>query len=131
MLKGEKTMESKQLAIAIALAMDKKKAQEIRAVQVDDLTVLADYFVMATGNSTTQVSAIADEVEFQLAQQDIRPLHIEGHDSKRWILMDYGDVIVHVFTPDAREFYDLEHLWADGKPLPLADAINAQRETEA
>lgn len=123
-------MDSKELATKIAIAMDKKKALEIRAVQVEDLTILADYFVMATGNSTTQVSAIADEVEFQLEQLGIRPARVEGHDSKRWILMDYGDVIVHVFTPDAREYYDLEHMWADGKPLPLAQAINEAREAQ-
>lgn len=123
-------MDSKQIAVAAAIAMDKKKALEIRAVQVDDLTILADYFVMATGNSTTQVSAIADEVEFQLGKLGVKPIHIEGHDSKRWVLMDYGDVIVHVFTPDAREYYDLEHMWADGNQLPLADAINAAREAQ-
>ena len=76
------------------------------------------------------MSAIADEVEFQLEQLGIRPARVEGHDSKRWILMDYGDVIVHVFTPDAREYYDLEHMWADGKPLPLAQAINEAREAQ-
>ena len=123
-------MDSKELATRIAIAMDKKKALEIRAVQVEDLTILADYFVMATGNSTTQVSAIADEVEFQLEQLGIRPARVEGHASKRWILMDYGDVIVHGFTPDAREYYDLEHMWADGKPLPLAQAINEAREAQ-
>lgn len=123
-------MDSKQLAIEIAIAMDKKKALEIRAVEVEDLTILTDYFVMATGNSTTQVSAIADEIEFRLGQLGRKPNHVEGHDSKRWILLDYGDVIAHVFTPDARDYYDLEHMWADGKQLPLAEAINAANHEE-
>ena len=120
-------MDSKELATRIAIAMDKKKALEIRAVQVEDLTILADYFVMATGNSTTQVSAIADEVEFQLEQLGIRPARVEGHDSKRWILMDYGDVIVHVFDRQNRLFYDLERIWRDGKKIGLSD-LDASEE---
>ncbi len=112
-------MESFALATKIARILDKKKAQEVKALKVRDLTVLTDYFVIASGTSTTQVKSLAEEVEFQLEQEGIRPLRTEGYDSKNWILLDYGEVIVHVFYPQTREFYDLEHLWADADPVEI------------
>lgn len=108
-------MESLQLATRIARVLDQKKAVEVKVLKVRDLTVLTDYFVIASGSSSTQVKSLAEEVEFQLEQQGVRPLRTEGYDSKRWILLDYGTVIVHVFYPEARDFYDLEHLWADAE----------------
>ena len=118
-------MESKELAIQAAIALDKKKATNIKVIKVHDITVLTDYFVIANGNSTTHVGALADEVEFQLGQQGEKPNHIEGTDSKRWILMDYGSVIVNVFTPDTRDFYGLEHQWADGEELDISADLEA------
>ena len=115
-------MDSFELATCIARILDKKKAQDLKVLKVRDLTVLTDYFVIASGSSTTQVRSLAEEVEFQLG---VRPLRTEGYDSKNWILLDYGEVIVHVFYPQAREFYDLEHLWAD------ADPVEVQLDTEA
>ncbi len=112
-------MESLQLATAIARVLDKKKAGEVKVLKVRDLTVLADYFVIATGTSTTHVKSLAEEVEFQLDQQGVKPLRTEGYDSKNWILLDYGEVIVHVFYPEARRFYDLEHLWADAEECQM------------
>ena len=103
-------MESLQLATAIARVLDKKKASDVKVLKVRDLTVLADYFVIATGTSSTHVKSLAEEVEF---------LRTEGYDSKNWILLDYGEVIVHVFYPEARSFYDLEHLWADAEPVDM------------
>ena len=111
-------MESKELAIALARALDAKKARNIR---VHDLTTVTDYFVIATGTSTTHVGALADEADFQLGRQGVNVLRTEGHDGKRWILLDYGSVIVHVFTQEAHDFYDLEHLWADGEPMPESE----------
>lgn len=90
-----------------------KKAKDIRVLKVEDLTVLTDYFVIGTGSSATQVKALADEVEYQLGQAGVKPLRREGMDARNWILLDYGTVIVHVFYPETRDFYDLEHLWAD------------------
>ena len=113
-------MESKQLAIAAAKVLDKKKAASVKALRVRDLTVLADYFVIASGTSATHVKSLAEEVEFQLEQQGVKPLRTEGMDARNWIILDYGEVIVHVFYPEARSFYDLEHLWADGEELDLA-----------
>lgn len=117
-------MDSLQLATCIAQVLDKKKAQEVKVLKVRDLTVLTDYFVIASGTSTTQVKSLAEEVEFQLEQKEVRVLRAEGYDTKNWILLDYGEVIVHVFYPQARDFYDLEHLWAD------ADPVEIQFETE-
>lgn len=116
----ENLNDSKTLAIEIAKILDKKKAQEVKVLKVDDLTVLTDYFVIASGTSTTQVAALADEVDFELSQQGIKPYHTEGFDSKNWVLLDYSSVIVHVFVPNTRTYYDLEHLWADGQPVDIS-----------
>ena len=113
-------MDSFELATCIARILDKKKAQDLKVLKVRDLTVLTDYFVIASGSSTTQVRSLAEEVEFQLEQQGVKPLRTEGMDARNWIILDYGEVIVHVFYPEARSFYDLEHLWADGEELDLA-----------
>ena len=112
-------MEPLQLAKAAAKALDDKKAKDVKVLRVQDLTVLADYFVIASGTSNTHVSALSEEVEFQLSQQSIQPLHKEGAKTRDWVLLDYGPVVVHVFYPEAREFYALEHLWADGEEVPL------------
>ena len=110
-------MTSLELATVAAKAMDSKKAKDIRVLKVEDLTVLTDYFVIGTGSSATQVKALADEVEYQLGQAGVKPLRREGMDARNWILLDYGTVIVHVFYPETRDFYDLEHLWADATPV--------------
>ena len=112
-------MESLQLATEIAKILDKKKAQNIKVLKVEDQTVLTDYFVIANGGSTTQVKSLAEEVEFQLGQKEVKPLRTEGYETKSWILLGYGNVIVHVFYPDARNFYDLDHLWADAEEIQM------------
>ncbi len=112
-------MESLQLATRIAQILDKKKAHSLKVLKVEDLTALTDYFVIATGSSTTQVRSLAEEVEFQMEQEGVKTLRSEGFESKSWVLLDYGSVIVHVFYPEAREFYDLDHLWADGEEVQI------------
>ena len=114
-------MESKELAIRLARALDAKKALNIRVLHVEDLTTVADYFVIATGTSTTHVGALADEADFQLGREGVNVLRTEGHDGKRWVLLDYGSVIVHVFTQEAHDYYDLEHLWADATVVPASE----------
>ena len=114
-------MDSKTLAIALARALDARKAQNIRVLKVEDLTTVTDYFVIATGTSTTQVGAPADEAALAPGREGAHPLRTEGHDGKRWILLDYGSVIVHVFTKEAHDYYDLEHLWADAAELPAEE----------
>ena len=112
-------MESKELALKCAKILSDKIAQDLSVIYVREVTSLADYFVIATGNSSTHVKALADEVEFILKQEDIVPGHIEGHGTNSWIVMDYGSVVVHVLSEEARDFYDLERLWQDGEKLTL------------
>ena len=119
----DKNIDSKTLAIEIAKILDKKKAQDVRVLKVDSLTVLTDYFVIASGTSTTQVGSLADEVEYELPQSVIEPYNTEGYDSKNWVLLDYSNVIVHVFVPNTRTYYDLEHLWADGEPIDISEYL--------
>ena len=122
----ENKIDSKTLAIEIAKILDKKKAQDVRVLKVESLTVLTDYFVIASGTSTTQVGALADEVEFALSQKGIEPISTEGFDSKNWVLLDYSSVIVHVFVPNTRTYYDLEHLWADGEPMDISEYLTPE-----
>ncbi len=112
-------MESLELAKKAAAALNGKKALDIRLLKVEDLTVLAEYFVIATGTSNTHVGALADEVEYKLAEEGIKPSRVEGADSKAWILLDYSGVVVHVFYPETRDYYALERLWADAQPVAL------------
>ena len=110
-------MTSLETARIAAKALDDKKGAEIKILKIDDLTVLADYFVIATGTSTTQVKALANEVDFQLEQNGVTVDHREGYDSGGWILLDFNTVIVHVFQPSTRDFYSLERLWADAQEI--------------
>ena len=104
---------AKELAEAIAEALDAKKAKDIKVLYVEDKTVIAEYFVICTGNSTTQVKALAGEVEYRLGLRGIEPYNVEGRDNNSWIIMDYSHVIVHVFSREAREFYNLDKLYGD------------------
>ena len=111
-------MTSKELADKIVEALDSKKGVDIEVIDVMDKTTLADYFVIASGNSTTQIKALADEVEVVLKNEDeIYADHVEGRNSNRWILIDYKDVVVHIFHPEERANYDLEKLWETKKPI--------------
>ena len=117
----------KELALIAAKALDEKKGKEISAIEITDLTTLADYFVICTGTSSTQINALCDAVEKALKQQaEEAPLRREGHRDGSWVLLDYGSVAVHVFSPEAREFYSLERLWCDGKPLDLREVLQAE-----
>lgn len=116
-------MTSIETAKRAAKAADSKKADNIRVIKVENVTTIADYFVIATGFSSTQVRAIADEIEFQLKGAGETVSHIEGHKNDTWILLDYVDVIVHVFSEEAREYYDLDKMWADGEPVDISDVL--------
>jgi ribosome-associated protein len=96
-----------------------KKAVHVVALDVRELTSIADFFVICSGRSTRQVNAIADHVERELRKQKIKPLSVEGAAEGQWVLIDYGYVIIHVFYESARQFYDLEGLWSDAPRLPL------------
>ena len=100
-------------------ALDSKKGQNIEVLKIDRLTVLADYFVIAEGTSTTQIKTLADTVEAMLEQSDLPLLHREGYNDGNWVLLDYGTLIVHVFSKETREFYNLEKLWADAEKVTI------------
>ena len=112
-------IESRELAMKIAKILDDRKARDLQVIKIEELTVIADYFVIATGTSTTHVRSLSDEIEFKLKQEGIYPLAIEGYDSSSWVLTDYGTVVVHVFLEDARGFYALERLWGDAPRVEL------------
>lgn len=117
-------MTSYEQSILTAKALSNKKGLDIQVIEISDVSVLADYMVIATGTSTTHVKALADEVEYKLDEAGISVSHIEGYRSNTWILLDYIDVIVNVFSDEAREFYDLDRLWQDGKPVDLTNIID-------
>ena len=119
-------MNPKEIMLTAAKALDGKKAQDLRVLAIGDLSILADYFVLATGTSTTQVKALADEVDYQLSRQGVEPARREGYGSAAWILLDYGSVVVHVFQPESREFYNLDKLWSDGKPVDVAGLLKGE-----
>ncbi|MBR2132070.1 MAG: ribosome silencing factor [Oscillospiraceae bacterium] len=117
-------MTPKEIAMLAAKALDSKKGADIKVMEVTELTSLADYFVICTGGSTTQINALCDAVEEKLETEGgEKPLHREGHRGGIWVLLDYGCVVVHVFNNEAREFYSLERLWNDGKPVDLSEVL--------
>ncbi len=115
---GDKVTTTEQLKKIVSI-LDSKKGIDIKVIEIGDLSILGDYFVIASGASSTQTKALAGEVEFQLSREGIEPKHAEGMRSENWILLDYGDIIVHIFYAQTREFYDLERLWADGNALDI------------
>ena len=102
-----------ELAEKIAEILDNKKGKEVKVIKVGDKTIIADYFVLANGNSSTQVRALIDEVEYQMGRRGVDPARIEGGDGNSWRVLDYSSVIVHVFDREAREFYNLDKLYTD------------------
>jgi ribosome-associated protein len=110
-----------QLALDAASAAADKKAKNIVILNIHELTPMADYFVICSANSGTQIDAIAQSVEERLESLGIVCKGIEGKDESRWVLMDFGDIIVHIFRPEEREFYNLERLWGDAKQLPFSE----------
>ncbi len=111
-------------ALKIALkAADDKKAYDLLALDISEIATFANYFLFCTGDSSRQIQAIADEIEKQLKAVGMRSSHIEGYQNSEWILMDYFDLVVHIFSKEARAFYDLERLWRDGKKLNAGKLI--------
>ncbi len=117
--------EPKELALLAARALSDKKGKEVQVLEIADLTTLADFFVIATGSSNTQINALIDNVEKVLTEEaGEEPLHREGYRGGTWVLLDYGCIAVHVFNAEAREFYGLERLWRDGKNVDLSGIID-------
>ena len=116
-------MTSLEQARKIVQVMDSKKAKDIRLIKIEGISSLGDYFVVASASNTTQVKAIADEVEDEMTKLRLEPNRVEGRQSAQWILMDYYDVMVHVFLDEARSFYNLERLWSDAPQLDISDLL--------
>jgi ribosome-associated protein len=116
-------LPAREMAEIAVKALDSKKGKEIRLIRIDKITTLAEYFVICTGTSNTQINALCDAVEKELTEKGEEPLHREGYRGGTWVLLDYGCVVVHVFNDEARKFYSLEHLWADGEEVDLSATL--------
>ncbi len=108
-------MKSREMAKLAVKALEDKKGEEIRVIDISEVSVLADYFIIANGSNTNQVQALCDSVSEELGRKGVHARQVEGYDSANWILLDFGDIIVHVFDKENRLFYDLERIWRDGK----------------
>lgn len=122
--------EPADLAAKIINIMYKKKAHDIKLLRVTDQTIIADYFVIATGNSNTQIKALSDDLEYQTGLLGVKPANIEGFREASWILLDYSSVIVHIFNRETREFYNLERLWNDAEQIDATALIEDETEED-
>ena len=113
--------DSRQAAKIAVEALKDKKAIDIKVLDITGVTVIADYFIIASGSNTNQVQAMADNVDEVLERAGYPVKQIEGYSTANWILMDYGDIVIHIFDEENRLFYDLERIWRDGKAIEVAD----------
>ena len=116
-------LSAKEVAYQVTKALDEKKGMDIKLLRISDVSSLADYFLICTGTSNTHVKTLCDYAEYTMEQLGETMLGREGHRGNTWELLDYGSVVVHVFTEEAREFYDLERLWADGESIDLSGIL--------
>ena len=119
-------MTSYEMAVGLAKALDSKKGLNIKVLKTEELTTLADYFVLCTATSNTQIKAMSDACEEAMEKHGEQAHHIEGHRGGTWLLMDFSDVVVHVFTDEARKFYDLERLWTDAQEIDLTEVLKPE-----
>ena len=110
-------INAKEMAKLAIHALEEKKAEDISVIDISGVTVLADYFLIASGNNRNQVQALSDSVEEALGRAGVSPRQVEGYNAANWVLMDYGDIIVHIFDEENRLFYDLERIWRDGSVI--------------
>lgn len=115
-------MTSLETAKAIVKILDEKKATDLTVIETKELTVMSDYFVIASGTSNTHVHSLADDVEDEMRKQGVEIDHMEGR-ATGWVLLDYGCVIVHIFQPESREYYNLERLWSDAAKVDISDIL--------
>lgn len=131
MSKGASTLEPREIALLAAEAAAEKKAADIVVLDVAEVLVITAYFVIATGASDRQVSSIADEIEDQLREKGrVKPTGREGEREGKWVLLDFGDVVVHVFQPEEREFYRLEKLWSDAPRVELPASVTGPQTAQ-
>ena len=112
---------SKEMAKVVVEALDEKKGQDIRVIDISNVSVIADYFIICSGSNSNQVQALVDNVEEKMFKAGFNDPKVEGYNTASWILLDYEDVIVHVFDEENRLFYDLERIWRDGKLIDIKD----------
>lgn len=105
-------------------ALEDSKAKDIKVIDIHDLTTIAHFFVIASGTSVTHIKALTDKLVEKLSGSGLKPLRVEGYNHARWILLDYGDIVAHIFHEEDREYYGLERLWQDGKPVALQNPLN-------
>ena len=117
------TLTPNEIAGIVVNVLDNKKAQDIKLLRTREITILADYFVICTASSTTQLKTLSDEIEKVLKESGEMPLRREGHRNGGWVLIDFGCVVVHLFLKEAREFYTLERLWGDAKDVDISSLI--------
>ena len=116
-------LNPKQIAYEVTKALDAKKGMDIKLLKIDRVSSLADYFLICTGTSNTHVKTLCDFAEYTLEELGEKMLGREGHRGNTWELLDYGTLVIHVFTDEARKFYDLERLWADAESIDLSEII--------
>ena len=116
-------LSAKEVAYAVTKALDEKKGMNLKLLRISDVSTLADYFLICTGTSNTHVKTLCDYAEYTLEQLGEPMLGREGHRGNSWELLDYGSLVVHVFTEEAREFYSLERLWADAEQVDISDIV--------
>ena len=116
-------MDPKTMAMELVKVLDSKKGQDIQVLATGPLTTLADYFVLCTATSSTQIKTLADACEKEMKERGEPPHHVEGHRGGTWVLLDFSAVVVHIFNDEARKFYDLERLWQDAEQVDLTDVL--------
>ncbi len=121
-------LNAKEMIAVAVEALDDKKGKDLKVLYTADQTTLADYFIICNGASNTQVRALAEAVEEALSKAGEEPHHIEGHRGGQWTLLDYSAVVIHIFTEEGREFYDLERLWSDADPVDISEYLAADAE---
>lgn len=119
-------LTAKEVAYEVTKALDEKKGQDMKLLRINDVSSLADYFLICTGTSNTHVKTLCDYAEYTMEQLGEPMLGREGHRGNTWELLDYGSVVVHVFTEEAREFYNLERLWGDAEVINLSDIVKPE-----
>ena len=119
-------LSAKEVALAVTKALDEKKGIDIKLLKIDKVSSLADYFLICTGTVNTHVKTLCDYAEYTMEQLGEPMLGREGHRGNSWELLDYGTIVVHVFTEEAREFYALERIWADAEAIDISDIVIAE-----
>lgn len=110
-------MNSKEIAKLAISALEDKKAEDIKVIDISEVSVIADYFIIANGTNRSQIQALSDHVEETLGRAEVPLKQVEGYDNANWVLLDFHDVIIHIFDKENRLFYDLERIWRDGKMI--------------